>query len=675
MSKYLLAIPFYKNEQFIEKIIHWFNSPDATKDRELISKVLVINDCPASEGGAFLRNSCESVGFSYVENSENMGYLRTANSAYGEAKSEDVHLVLLNSDTIPFPGFLFEMNKCFEQDSMLGIVSARSNNATICNMYDRPFYYEDERSSQKFQKDRVIFQKYLPDISYVPVVTGFCFAIRRDVIKIFDGFDSLYTVGYEEENDFCLRVSERGYRIGIANKAFVVHLEGKSFGLTSFREKVRKNNALILRDKYPYYDGLITGYSGSTNFRLTSMVSRACTNETRFLIDARVLAPCHNGSNKLIVEFLKALSCLGIDFDLLCNHNALDYHGVEKLPCLNLLDSPSEVYEYGFMLGQPMLETTLWTVPAHSLVSVCIFFDTIAHDCPQLKTDNPLLDAVWSRVPYVYTDVSFISRHSLNQFELKFGRGSARLHTHLLPLDTLDVIDANELSSQGFALIFGNKFLHKGIDLLLDELPVIDGFTYKILGNQSHNHRPDFEFYAPGEVPADAIDTFMKSANFILMPSFAEGFGFPLLEALRYRKPIYCREIPCFREIRDAAPLELKNLIRFVQDFKLIPECYSVPCGESKDAVFADFSEYVREVISDVEVDSSERFFAAFKGRLMLIGGDENSGIDLPFITEVLLKFYRFLLTTPASSLARKAKSIIFSSTNIKTYLFPKEVI
>ena len=74
MSKYLLAIPFYKNEQFIEKIISWFNSPDAAKDRELISEVLVINDCPESEGGAFLQKSCESAGFSYVKNQENMGY-------------------------------------------------------------------------------------------------------------------------------------------------------------------------------------------------------------------------------------------------------------------------------------------------------------------------------------------------------------------------------------------------------------------------------------------------------------------------------------------------------------------------------------------------------------------------------------------------------------------------
>ncbi len=49
----------------------------------------------------------------------------------------------------------------------------------------------------------------------------------------------------------------------------------------------------------------------------------------------------------------------------------------------------------------------------------------------------------------------------------------------------------------------------------------------------------------------------MASARALIMPSLAEGFGLPLVEALELRTPVVASDIPIFREIGQGAPLLL----------------------------------------------------------------------------------------------------------------------
>lgn len=659
MSKYIVAVPFYKNERFIDDIVGWHKSAESVRDRALIADFLVINDCPDSEGTEYLKTRCSNAGFTYIENNQNIGYLNTVNSAYKQAKLLNLSLVLLNSDIIPFSGFLYEIDQCFVADSMLGVVSARSNNATICNLYDKPHYFDGSDSLLKYQKDRNVFVKYSPQISYVPVATGFCFAIRDSVIRAFSGFDEVYTVGYEEENDYCLRISERGFRIGIANRAFVVHLEGKSFGLTGYREEVRNKNAQIVRSRYSYYDELLENYSHSLSFKLEKRIGLASDNPIRHFVDARVLSPYHNGSNKLILEFVSALSALGHTADVCAHSVALEFHGLKASEKIRYVDAPSGIYEYGFMLGQPMTESALWLVPTHSLVSICLFFDTIAHDCPQLRVENLMLDSIWSILPFVYTDISFISRHSLEQFKLKFGEGLSKLHAHLLPIDGAQFSLADSKCLTKTALVFGNKFLHKGVDLLLDELPTDNGYTYYVLGPMCPTLRQDIKFLSPGETSEFDLDQLMKLVDFVLMPSFAEGFGFPLIEALSYGKPIYCRNIDCYSEIKAVVPQEFQPLIKIVTDFSSVPNSPSIVNNVIRSSGVEDYEGYVIKIISDISEISSDSFFNRFKGRYLFIR-------DMPAakfgIRGVVKSIYSTMLRSPFAPYFRRLKSMLFTS-------------
>ncbi len=664
--KYIIFIPFYKNEIFIENIISWYENSESKFDRELIYEVLIANDCPDSVGSDFLKKKCESAGFKYLQNKTNIGYLNTVNNAYLHAKNNNKNLILLNSDAIPFSGFVNEIDKAFDYDNMLGVVSVRSNNATVCNLYNYVDYYDERKSLSIYNKDLLTFNKYIKPVSYAPVVTGFCFAIRDSILQNFRGFDEIFTVGYEEENEFCLRISERGYRIGIANKAFVVHMEGRSFGLKPGRDKIKKNNSLIIRKLYPHYDSLIENYSASLDRRVESKVGQSLGNGIKYLVDARVLSSCFNGSNNVITQFIKALSGLKFIVDVLADFSAVKFHGIENLDGVNYITSVDGIYELGFLVGQPMHHEALWTVPLHSLISTCIFFDTIAHDCPQLRVDNLVLDSIWRKIPFIYTDISFISEHSKNQYYLKFGNGLANLHSHLLPiLLNHDSRRSNDRSNS--ALVFGNKFSHKGLDILLTNLNVADEMKYFVLGPRIPCSNPNIIFLEPGQTNDVLLNNVCANVDYFLFPSFAEGFGFPLLEAISYNKPIYCRDIPCYREIAKSLSIENRKLIRFVDDFKNINKFFIEQDEWSSKHYSTDYTAYLEKILESVQHRSSFEFNNLLILRQHFIDISFQSTFvssnfsPRSFLLLILIRIYRFLLSTPIGGKVRSLKNFLFS--------------
>jgi glycosyltransferase involved in cell wall biosynthesis len=52
----------------------------------------------------------------------------------------------------------------------------------------------------------------------------------------------------------------------------------------------------------------------------------------------------------------------------------------------------------------------------------------------------------------------------------------------------------------------------------------------------------------------DELAAWISGARALLMPSFAEGFGLPIIEALELGTPVIASNLSIFREIADAIP-------------------------------------------------------------------------------------------------------------------------
>lgn len=188
--------------------------------------------------------------FKYYRNSQNIGFVKTCNRAVYELDKTENDIFLLNSDTQVTPGFLDEMLECLYQFESCGVVCPRSNNATfltipVKNNINRTFSAEESYSIFCQLKET------LPKCTVLLTGVGFAFLIKRSLLKEEYLFDEVFGLGYNEENDFCMRIRKKGYITLMANHAYVYHMEGVSFGKQ--KEKMELVNSSILLKRYPDY--------------------------------------------------------------------------------------------------------------------------------------------------------------------------------------------------------------------------------------------------------------------------------------------------------------------------------------------------------------------------------------------------------------------------------------
>lgn len=115
-----------------------------------------------------------------------------------------------------------------------------------------------------------------------------------------------------------------------------------------------------------------------------------------------------------------------------------------------------------------------------------------------------------------------------------------------------------------YFLYVGNRKPHKNTDLLF----VVMAQLHQYLQRQGLNLQPQLVTVglpAPAQMPPwhrplqgisdPELHQLYAQATAVLMPSFEEGCGLPLLEAMAHRRPIVASDIPVFREILNGSGL------------------------------------------------------------------------------------------------------------------------
>lgn len=189
-----------------------------------------------------------------VRNPRNLGYVRTANRVMA-AGGDDV--ILLNSDTLPTEGWYERIVTCAASDDRIATVTPFSNNAEICSFPDfcknNPVPEDPERVA------RAMREAGPPEYPELPTGVGFCLFIRREALKRLGLFDARFGRGYGEENDFCMRARQAGWRNVLCDDAFVVHLGGRSF--SQFGLAPKGEDAMTrLRARHPDYERLVAEF-------------------------------------------------------------------------------------------------------------------------------------------------------------------------------------------------------------------------------------------------------------------------------------------------------------------------------------------------------------------------------------------------------------------------------
>ncbi len=198
-------------------------------------RVILIDDGSKPETASWLSKFSGVHGLELRRHERSLGYTSAANRALTTSTSGIC--VLLNSDTVVPQGWIGRLAQVFASHPTAGLVGPLSNAATWQSA-PRRFSSEGVWSDGEWMSpedlehvDALAQHASQHTFPVVPLLNGFCMAIRRAVIDRVGKFDEdAFPRGYGEENDFCVRAGAAGFELRVADHVFVYHAKSRSYG-------------------------------------------------------------------------------------------------------------------------------------------------------------------------------------------------------------------------------------------------------------------------------------------------------------------------------------------------------------------------------------------------------------------------------------------------------------
>jgi len=282
-----VIVPVYRNRALTLRCIE---SALVASNETPCQIVVVEDDSPEPELKSDLA-ALEARGLIQLEvNDKNQGFVVSANRGMGLHPDRDV--VILNSDTEVYDGWLDRLRRHADDSTKVASVTPLSNNATICSyprfLEDNPFalelsYAELDQCCEKVNAGHAV---------EAPTGVGFCMYMKREAIAQIGLFDApAFGKGYGEENDWCQRAKKSGWKNLIAADTFVRHFGGVSFQgeqVTRIRHAMR-----VMQKKHPAYLREVGAFIKSDPLALARK-RLDFARLKRFSREKNVLMVCHN---------------------------------------------------------------------------------------------------------------------------------------------------------------------------------------------------------------------------------------------------------------------------------------------------------------------------------------------------------------------------------------------
>ncbi len=532
-------------------------------------KILIIDDASPEEGiEERVRDAlCGMQNASYVRNEKNLGFVGTCNRVC-ELDTSQNDVLLLNSDAMLTEGCLEEMLRCLHANEHHGACCPRSNAATI---------YSIGRKNTDMQEAFDCWTKtkeHLPQYTQMPTGHGFCMLIRRELIERFGLFDPIYGRGYNEENDFCMRIGRYGFRAVAANHAFAFHKDKASFG--SERSVQEHYNRAILDRRYPEYEDVLLedhwNVSGVEHF----LMQLGTQHESHIAIDLSRLPPRWNGTSMYALNILPTLvsaitpkanvtivtsAATDAFFGLSQRYNVLVVNEDEIDTRFDLVFVPQQVFDLAHLSFINRLAPR-WVITIH---------DIIANRCTHLQ--NADTEMCTNIVLQFALQAITVSQSSREDIACLFGQVTAVDVSviHHGYDENLTVVERSSLTPSGeYDLVIGNHFDHKAMQQTLNALPK-DHCAIVVGAKRTHAlFRKNITALTSGELDETQMQSLYAHCRTVIFPSQYEGFGLPLLHAAKYCKPVIAFDTAATREVVEAFSLEG---VTYVDSFEQLADC------------------------------------------------------------------------------------------------------
>jgi GT2 family glycosyltransferase len=504
--------------------------------------VYVLDDASPGNGVAEVVESYLGViqGLHYVRRSHNLGFACNCNESMLALRDTGRDILLLNTDTEVTKGAIEEMYAVLHLHEMHGVVTPRSNQATI---YSVPVFgqFEGDESYALWSKIKPLLRRY----QVMPTAVGFCMLVRNSILHHFGVFDPIYGHGYNEENDLVCRMNRRGYSAIAANWAFVFHFEGATFG--DRRKALEAQNRAALDERYPEYKRAVENYFRFHMDPVDRFASVWASRKKRILFDLYHLTPMYSGTSEFGISLLLHLAPkLSQTYDLVVGltEQGRSFFDGELIgyPIFDEASTPDVLFDMAFKPCQLFSWQELHRLTRLSARICFTHQDSIAIRCRYLT--GPQAEILHANLPQLVDQVITISRFSKSDFEAFYGCETdfrviyQGIH-HSVPSTT---------PASGYILVAGNHFEHKAVQQAVANLEGL-GRIVALGGSEREMERHQIEMHVSGHMGYRDIQDLFANAAVVVYPSYYEGFGLPVLDGLALGRNVVVLDTPVSREL------------------------------------------------------------------------------------------------------------------------------
>ena len=538
--------------------------------------------------------------FEYHRNPTNLGFVRTCNRAATELDDSDAPILLLNADAEVTRGAIEEMLAVLNIDEHHAAVCPRSDNASIATIpLARRNGAPEKLSPSDGDAIARAVTRLLPRYTLAPVAVGFAMLIRRSLIRNHGLFDEIYGRGYNEENDFCMRVNELGYSCVLANRAWVRHLGSVSF--VGIKNQLDEMNAGILSSRYPHYFPTVSRFERFGRHaidRFAEVIANLPGSEPSVLIDIHHLSHVHNGSTRFalaLLEWLRDNRPEGVKVAVAAQPGTIEFFRLDRFGFpVRSWDDETEVFDVGVAVAPVNSFAQLAKLNRRCARWVVCHFDMIAARSNELLSHEPKRAAAVGLGLRHADRVVAISESSLADAATFFPVDAPRIREHGIGVRigaTTDVSDflevsvderahIDELTRDPYVLVVGNHFPHKQVATAIRALKGTGTRLIAFGPVAGVSSTEEIAILPSGGLSSQSMSDLQTRATVVLFPSAYEGFGLPLVEALDHGTPVIVFDSSITHEIVDATGAA--DAVRFFTAFDELPQLVHDVLGDEK---------------------------------------------------------------------------------------------
>lgn len=196
-----------------------------TSRTSILFEVIVVDNGSAPDVGTWLAEERRRrPNFKSLHFDDPLGFAGAINAGVRHAQGDLI--ALLNSDTLVTDGWLDVLAAELDQDPMLGIVGPVTNRCGHDVQRDSAAAALKPEDAGTYAAS---IQHRAQLVQEAQRLAFFCVLLRRTLWDQLAGFDEIFRTGNFEDDDFCLRARLAGYRMAVAQNAFVFHGERRTF--------------------------------------------------------------------------------------------------------------------------------------------------------------------------------------------------------------------------------------------------------------------------------------------------------------------------------------------------------------------------------------------------------------------------------------------------------------